>query len=48
MLVSLWGRLPAALEPGRVSPGIIGQHRDRHMRGVARMTPAIDRTGAPC
>ena len=48
MLVSLSGRLPAAQEPGHVSPGIIGQHRDRHMRGVARMTAAIDQMGAAC
>jgi hypothetical protein len=43
MSVSLSGRFPAALGPGRVSPGIIRRHRERHMRGVARTAPAIDR-----
>ena len=43
MSVLLPGWLPVTRGPGRVCPGITGHYRDRLMRGIACLIPAIDR-----
>lgn len=43
MSASPLGRLAMILDAGRVAPGVTGQDGYRVMRGIARMTPAIDR-----
>lgn len=37
------GRLPMTLGSGRVGPGVAGHYRDRLMRAIGRVIPAIDR-----
>jgi hypothetical protein len=44
MSVPLPGRFPVTVEPGRVSPELIGHYRVDHRRcGIVRVTPATDR-----